>query len=61
MEKLRVTITMENELGKRLRVLQALLITASKSNWSFSAVVDEVLEEGIKQFSKSKIKKLSEI
>ncbi len=61
MEKLRVTITMENELGKKLRVLQALLITASKSNWSFSAVVDEVLEEGIKQFSKSKIKKLSEI
>ncbi len=61
MEKLRVTITMENELGKKLRVLQALLITASKSNWSFSAVVNDVLEEGIKQFSKSKIKKLSEI
>ncbi len=61
MEKLRITITMENELGKKLRVLQALLITASKSNWSFSAVVNDVLEEGIKQFSKSKIKKLSEI
>jgi len=61
MEKLRVTITMEKEIGKKLRVLQALLITALKSNWSFSAVVDEVLEEGIKQFSKSKIKKLSEI
>jgi len=61
MEKLRVTITMENELGKKLRILQALLITASSSNWSFSAVVNDVLEEGIKQFSKSKIKKLSEI
>ena len=61
MEKLRVTITMEKEIGKKRRVLQALLITASKSNWSFSAVVNDVLEEGIKQFSKSKIKKLSEI
>ncbi len=50
MEKLRITITMENELGKKLRVLQALLITTSKSNWSFSAVVNDVLEEGIKQF-----------
>jgi len=61
MEKLRVTITMEKEIGKKLRGLQASLITASKSGWSFSAVVNDVFEEGLKQFSKSKIKKLSEI
>ena len=59
MNKSRVTIVMDDKLGKKLRVLQASLITASKSGWSFSAVVNEVLEEGLKQFSKSKTKKLS--
>jgi len=59
MKKLRVTIVMDGEIAKKLRALQASLITASKSGWSFSAVVHEVLDEGIKQFSKSKTKKLS--
>ena len=56
-EKLRITISMNKELGKKLRILQASLITSSKSNWSFSAVVNEVLEQGVQNFSKSKNKK----
>ena len=45
MTKLRVTVTIDEETGKKLRTLQASLITSSITGWGFSGIVSLVLEE----------------
>jgi len=46
---LRVTIVLDSALAEKLRNLQAKLIKSSSKSVSFSAVVNNVLEEGIKK------------
>lgn len=47
---LRVTIVLDSGLAEKLRNLQAKMIKSSSQSVSFSHVVNEVLEEGLKKF-----------
>jgi len=44
----RITIMMDSEIAKKLRVLQAKKLKDSSSSVSFSRIVNEVLEKGLK-------------
>jgi hypothetical protein len=44
----RVTITLDKEMAKNLRILQSKLIQNTNQGISFSQVVNLVLEEGVK-------------
>lgn len=44
----RITIMMDSEIVKKLRVLQAKKLKDSSSSVSFSRIVNEVLEKGLK-------------
>jgi len=46
---IRVTIMLDEELAKKIRVKQAKLIAKSKNSVSFSKVLNEVLSEGFKK------------
>ena len=46
---IRVTIMLDEEIAKKLRVRQAKLIQLSKNSVSFSRVLNEVLGEGFKK------------
>ncbi len=48
-KSVRVTILLDEELAKKLRVRQAKLLTKSKGSVSFSKVLNEVLGEGFKK------------
>jgi len=45
---IRVTILLDEELAKKLRVRQAKLIAKSKNSVSFSKVLNDVLNDGFK-------------
>lgn len=49
----RVTIMLNTETSAKVRKVQALLITSNTGNWSFSAVLNSLLEMGIKTASAS--------
>jgi len=44
----RLTIMLNSDIAKKLRALQAKKIKESASNVSFSRIVNEVLEKGLK-------------
>ena len=44
----RITIMLNSEIAKKLRLLQAKKIKDSSSTVSFSRIVNEVLEKGLK-------------
>ena len=44
----RITIMLNSEIAKKLRLLQAKKIKDSSSTVSFSRIVNEVLENGLK-------------
>lgn len=44
----RLTIMLNSEIAKKLRLLQAKKIKDSSSTVSFSRIVNEVLEKGLK-------------
>lgn len=46
---LRVTIVLDSSLAEKLRILQAKMIKSSSKSVSFSSVVNDVLEEGLKK------------
>ena len=46
---IRVTIMLDEEFAKKLRVRQAKLISKSKKSVSYSKVLNEVLGEGFKK------------
>ncbi|WP_428325605.1 hypothetical protein [Nitrosopumilus sp.] len=46
----RITIILNSELSKKLRNLQAKKLKESPSSVSFSRVINEVLEKGLKQY-----------
>ena len=52
-----ITITITSEQEKKARALQARLISATNTNWSFSQVVGILLDEGLKNISFDKVKK----
>ena len=54
-----ITITITAEQEKKARALQARLISATNTNWSFSQVVGVLLDEGLKNVSFEKTKKLN--
>ena len=54
-----ITITITSEQEKKSRALQARLISATNTNWSFSQVVGILLDEGLKNTSVEKAKKLN--
>ena len=43
----RVTIMIEHELDKKIRLLQSKMITKTNGSYSFSKVIGELLEEGL--------------
>ena len=49
-----VTITLDEETAKKLHALQASIIASSNMHWSFSAITNLILEEGLKRFPKNK-------
>lgn len=52
-----ITITITSEQEKKARALQARLISATNTNWSFSQVVGILLDEGLKHVSFDKVKR----
>lgn len=52
MAKKRVTFTVDKDLDKKIRQLQVELITATNRGWSYSAVLDALIGEGLRTFSK---------
>lgn len=50
--KKRVTFTIDKELDKKIRHLQVELISSTNRGWSYSAVLDVIIEEGLKDFTK---------
>ncbi len=47
---LRVTIVLANTNAEKLRNLQSKMIKSASTSVSFSRVVNEVLEEGLKKY-----------
>lgn len=45
----RVTIMIDNDLDKKIRLLQAKMIQNSSSSVRYSRVINEMLEKGIKK------------
>ena len=54
-----ITITIDPEQDKKLRKIQAKLLTSTNSHWSYSKVISLILEDGLDNFSISKVKKVS--
>jgi len=46
---IRITIMIDEDLQKKLRVLQSKKIRVSGKNISFSQVIDEVIQKGLKK------------
>ena len=46
---MRVTIVLDDNLASKLRDLQAAAIKAEKKNYSFSAIINAVIEKGLKK------------
>ncbi len=44
----RITIVLDDDLAKKLRIIQSKMIAKSSSHKSFSKVINEKLEKGIK-------------
>ena len=45
----RITIMLDDELEKKLRLKQAKLIQKTKNTVSFSQVINEVIQKGLKE------------
>ena len=54
-----VTITIAPEQEKKIRILQAKLISTTSTNWSFSQIVGILIAEGLKNVTVEKAKKLT--
>ena len=48
----RITIMLNSDIAKKLRSIQAKKIRESPSSVSFSRVLNEVLEKGLKSYQK---------
>jgi len=48
----RLTIMLNSEIAKKLRALQVKKIKESTSTVSFSRIINEVLQEGLKSYQK---------
>jgi len=46
---IRITIMIDEDLQKKLRVLQSKKIRVSRKNISFSQVINEVIQKGLKE------------
>ncbi|WP_205099614.1 hypothetical protein [Candidatus Nitrosotenuis uzonensis] len=55
--KKRVTFTIDKELDKKIRHLQVDLITSANRGWSYSAVLEMLIEEGLKGFNAKRMQK----
>jgi len=55
MKRKPVTITINEDIQKKIRLLQALLISETSLSWSFSLVIHELLVEGLKKFNTHKV------
>ena len=56
MNRSRITINMDKELERKLRILQASMITSTNGTFSFSKVIEFVLTQGLEKISKKKKK-----
>jgi hypothetical protein len=50
----RVTIMIDHELDKKVRLLQSKMITKTNGTYSFSRVVGELIENGIQHYKGKK-------
>jgi hypothetical protein len=55
--KERVTITIRAEHDDKIRILQSKLIASTQRNWSYSKVIELIIDQGLKSFSVEKAKK----
>lgn len=55
--KERVTITIRAEHDNKIRILQSKLIASTQRNWSYSKVIELIIDQGLKSFSVEKAKK----
>ncbi len=55
MKRKPVTITINEDIEKKIHLLQSLLISETNISWSFSLVIHELLVEGIKRFNTNKV------
>ncbi len=46
---IRITIMIDRDLQKKLRVLQSKKIRVSRKNVTFSQVINEVIQKGLKE------------
>ena len=54
MNKSRITINLDKDLEKKLRMLQASMISHTYTAYSFSSVIEYVLTQGLEKISKRK-------
>ena len=54
MNKSRITINLDKDLEKNLRILQASMITSTNGTYSFSKVIEFTLTAGLEKLSKKK-------
>jgi hypothetical protein len=50
---------MKTENDNKIRIIQSKLIASTQRNWSYSKVIELILEQGLKLFSLDKAKKFS--
>ncbi|MFM8659160.1 MAG: hypothetical protein ACKOCQ_04405 [Candidatus Nitrosotenuis sp.] len=55
MAKKRITFTLDEDYDKKIRALQVKLISETNHGWSYSAVLSEIIDEGLKTLSTKKI------
>ena len=58
MAKKRVTLTLDEDLDKKIRQLQISLISSTNQGWSYSSVLGIVIDEGLKVVTPKKLGKL---
>ena len=47
---IRCTVMMDENLAKRIRIIQARLIRETNNSVSFSAVLNDIIKRGLKDF-----------
>lgn len=55
-----MTFTIDADLDRKIRQLQVDLITRTNRGWSYSAVLDSLLEEGLRTLSGKAMQKRPE-
>jgi len=53
--KKRITVTIDEELNRKVRNLQVRLITSTQKGWSYSSVLGILIKEGLESTTMQKL------